>query len=42
MEEYFKAASEGILAKMSTEEQNELRKRHGFERGAPALTYLKQ
>jgi len=42
MEEYFKAASEGVLAKMSTEEQNEFRKRHGFGRVGPALTYLKQ
>ena len=42
MEEFFKAASEGVLAKMSIEEQNEFRKSHGFERVGPALTYLKQ
>jgi mannose-6-phosphate isomerase-like protein (cupin superfamily) len=42
MEEYFKAASEGVLSSMSNEEQNEFRKSHGFERVGPALTYLKQ
>ena len=42
MEEYFKAVSEGVVAKMPIEEQNEFRKRHGFERVGPALTYLKQ
>ena len=42
MEEYFKAVSEGAVAKMPIKEQNEFRKNHGFERVGPALTYLKQ
>ena len=42
IEDYFKAASEGVLARMSVDEQNEFRKSHGFERVGPALNYLKQ
>jgi mannose-6-phosphate isomerase-like protein (cupin superfamily) len=42
MEEYFTAVSEGVLAKMSSDEQKEFRKKHGFERTGSALGYLKQ
>lgn len=42
MEDYFRAASEGLIAKLSPAEQDEFRKRHGFERVGPALFYLKQ
>ncbi|MGK2863509.1 MAG: cupin domain-containing protein [Chitinophagaceae bacterium] len=42
MEEYFKAVSEGVLAKMSKEQQEQFRKMHGFERTGPALSYLKE
>jgi len=41
MEEFFIATSEGKLAKMTTVEQDEFRKQHGFERVGPALDYQK-
>lgn len=42
MEDFFKAVSEGKLAKMSKEEQNGFRKEHGFESVGPALEYQKK
>jgi quercetin dioxygenase-like cupin family protein len=42
MEEHFKARSEGLYDNMSEEEQNKIRKEHGFVVIGPALTYLKQ
>ena len=41
MEEFFIAASEGKLAKMTPAEQDEFKKQHGFEHVGPALDYLK-
>jgi len=42
MEAFFQAVSEGKLAKMSVEEQDNFRKAHGFERVGPALEYMKK
>lgn len=42
MEAFFQAVSEGKLAKMSMEEQDNFRKAHGFERVGPALEYMKK
>jgi uncharacterized cupin superfamily protein len=42
MEAYFKAVSEGVVAKMTPAEQDAFRKAHGFERVGPALGHLKQ
>jgi mannose-6-phosphate isomerase-like protein (cupin superfamily) len=42
MEAWFQAVSEGKMAKMSEQEQQEFRKAHGFERVGPAIDYLKQ
>ena len=39
MEEFFIAASEGKLAKMTPAEQDEFKKQHGFEHVGPALGY---
>lgn len=39
MEEFFIAASEGKLAKMTPAEQDEFKKQHGFEHVGPALNY---
>ncbi len=41
MEEFFIASSEGKLAKMTPEEQDNFKKAHGFEKVGPALTYQK-
>jgi mannose-6-phosphate isomerase-like protein (cupin superfamily) len=42
MEEYFRKISEGVAAKMTETERDNLRKEHGFEKVGPPLTYLKQ
>jgi hypothetical protein len=42
MEEFFKAVSEGKMAKMTEAEANAFRKDHGFERVGPPIGYLKQ
>ena len=42
MEEFFIAASEGKLAKMTLQEQDNFRKLYGFERVGPALNYEKK
>jgi mannose-6-phosphate isomerase-like protein (cupin superfamily) len=42
MEEYFAKISQGVAARMSDAERDNLRKAHGFERVGPPLTYLKQ
>lgn len=42
MEKFFKAVSEGLVAKMSDEEKQKFRKAHGFEQVGPPLTYLKK
>ena len=42
MEEFFIAASEGKLAKMTLKEQDNFRKLCGFERVGPALDYQKK
>jgi uncharacterized cupin superfamily protein len=41
MEEFFIAASEGKLAKMTPAEQDDFKKQHGFEHVGPALNYQK-
>lgn len=41
MEEFFTAASKGVLAKMTEAEQDKYRIEHGFERVGPALSHLK-
>lgn len=42
MEAFFQAVSEGKLAKMSEEEQDNFRKSHGFERVGPPIDYMKK
>jgi mannose-6-phosphate isomerase-like protein (cupin superfamily) len=42
MEDYFRAASEGRLAKLPEAELVEFQKRHGFERTGPALSHHKR
>ncbi|TKT86905.1 cupin domain-containing protein [Dyadobacter frigoris] len=42
MEAFFQAVSEGKLAKMSDEEQDNFRKAHGFERVGPPIDYMKK
>lgn len=42
MEEFFIAASEGKLAKMTPAEQENFKKEHGFEKVGPALEYEKK
>lgn len=42
METFFKAVSEGKLAKMSELEQDNFRKAHGFERVGPPIDYMKK
>jgi mannose-6-phosphate isomerase-like protein (cupin superfamily) len=42
MEEYFMKINNGIATNMTTDERDNLRKEHGFERVGPPLTYLKQ
>lgn len=42
MEAFFRARSEGVLAKMTDEEVDAFRKAHGFEHIGPPLTILKK
>ena len=42
MEEFFIAASQGKLSKLTLAEQDEFRKQYGFERVGPALEYHKK
>ncbi len=42
MEAFFEAVSEGKLAKLTLDEQDNFRKAHGFERVGPVLTYEKK
>ena len=42
MEEFFQAVSEGKLSKLSEEEQQEYRKKHGFEKVGPGVGYEKK
>ena len=42
MEAYFKAVSEGVLAKMTPEEQDAYRRERGVERVGPPIGHLKQ
>ena len=42
MEDFFKASSEGKVAKMSDEERNQFRKDHGFEQVGPPIDLSKK
>ena len=42
MEEWFNLVNDGVIAKMTEDEKNEARKKHGFEHVGPPLTFLKK
>jgi mannose-6-phosphate isomerase-like protein (cupin superfamily) len=42
MEAFFKAVSEGVMAKMTEEQRNAFKKQYGFEVTGPALIYEKK
>lgn len=42
MEAWFKLVDEGVIAKMTEAEKDEVRKAHGFEHVGPPLTFLKK